>query len=691
MPSKRAIAVLFVAVALRASIASAFQLAGAGTGSVAGVVRDATALPVPDVTVTVSGRPLITPRTTTTLPDGGYRFADLPPGDYVFTFALPGFASLERHIHVGLAFNLTLDVTLTIAPQSEQVAVSAALDRHSAAVSQTFDSRELATLPGSRSVGGLFALTQALALQQAEVGGGTGIISGGYGAYGRSNSPRHTLEGIVVTGLFGAGFSPDYGSLLEASVLTAAFGAEWPTAGIHTDLVTKSGSNQYRGTIYVASEDHRFQSSNVDADQILRGASAGGGLGPGQANQSWGDLDFNADVGGFVRKNQLWWYSSVRRQDVAARLVNFPAEPFVTRLTNYSGKATYRASPHHTLVLYGQRGLNEQPTRLDPFAPAGSDLSATTAINETIDSTVNQHNTALVWKGEWNAIVRDSLMFEIRVGQFAGRQDWTPQSTAPRFEDIETLVVSGGNRDWHLSSRRDQLSGELSYFAGGRTGTHNFRFGGEAIRYLSRETWVSGYPGNVLQVLRSGRPSSVFLFDTPSTSESGVWTYSAFASDAWQMKNRFTLTLGLRFDRYQLFLPAQAHTGRRSEAQQFPAVSDLADWNSVTPRIGAVFDVQGDGKTLAKLSFGRYRVAPNATLGFNANPNSNQWWTQYEWTDPNHSGVFEPGEEGRLQRRRGGVAVESMDPALKLPVVDEAGAWIERALPDSFALRAGVI
>ena len=66
-------------------------------------------------------------------------------------------------------------------------------------------------------MGGLFALTHALVLPVAEVGGGTGIISGGYSAYGRNNSPRHTIEGIVVTGLFGAGFTPDYGSLEEVS------------------------------------------------------------------------------------------------------------------------------------------------------------------------------------------------------------------------------------------------------------------------------------------------------------------------------------------------------------------------------------------------------------------------------------------------------------------------------------------
>jgi hypothetical protein len=691
MLSRRVIAALVVIAAAFTTNASASQLAGVGTGSVTGVVRDASGLRVPEVGITISGLPLMTPRKMTTRADGEYRFASLPPGDYVLTFVCPGFESIERQAHVSLAFALTIDVALSVAPQSEEIAVYGSLDRHSAAVSQSFDPSQLASLPGSRSMGGLFAVTHAVALSTAEVGGGTGIISGGYAAYGRNNSPRHTVEGIVVTGLFGAGFTPDYGSLEEVSVLTAAHGAEWPTAGIHTDFVTKSGSNRYRGTIYGAAEHRQLQSSNVDADQVRRGASAGGGLRPGQVNQLWRNGDVNADVGGFVRKDRLWWYSSIRFQEVAARLVNFPVAPYVTELTNYSGKSTFRLSSRQTLVLYGQRGLNHQPNRLDPFAPAGSDLSAVTAINETSESTVDQRNAAWLWKGEWNGSVRDWTVFELRAGQFGWDQDWTPRSTAPRFEDLETLVVVGGNRDWESTARRNQLTGTVGYFTQNRTGRHSLRFGGEALRFLVQETWLSGYPGNVLHVLRSGRPSSVFLFDTPSSSQAGVWTWSAYASDAWQPNNRLTLTMGVRYDRYRLFLPPQEHPAGAPNARQFAAVRSLADWIALTPRLAAVFDVKGDAKTLLKVSFGRYRVAPNASLGFNSNPNSNQWWSQYDWADLNQNGVWEPGEEARRQRRRGGDAIESLNPGVKLPLLDEAGAWIERSLPGGVALRTGGI
>jgi hypothetical protein len=102
MPSRRVIAALVVFAAACGPAASASQLAGVGTGSIVGVVRDAAGLQVPGVGVTISGPALMTPRKMTTRADGEYRFASLPPGDYVVAFVFPGFESLERQAHVSL-------------------------------------------------------------------------------------------------------------------------------------------------------------------------------------------------------------------------------------------------------------------------------------------------------------------------------------------------------------------------------------------------------------------------------------------------------------------------------------------------------------------------------------------------------------------------------------------------------------
>jgi hypothetical protein len=693
MRVRRAQVLLVIAVLVGASApAWAGQIVDPSTGSIVGIVRDATGAVVPDVDITVSSAALLTSRQTSTDATGAYRILRLPPGDYTLSFARQGFAESRRIIRIGLGFTADLDVTLTLAAQRADVVViggSGVLDRRSAAVTDAFDSKQLDALPSSRSMAAVIGLAHGLFMPSMEVGAGLGLQAGSFSAYGRNSSPRHTIEGIVVTGLFGAGFTPDYGALEEMAILTAAHGAEWPTAGIHTQLVTKSGGNRYAGSIYSAYENRHWQSSNVDANQIGRFAPAGGGLSARQANQVWSYRDVNADAGGFVVRDRLWWYSSIRDQEIGTRLINFPVEPHRTELTNVSGKVTARVTPRHTLVAYGQRGINAQPYQLDPFGPPGGALSETSAINETIESTARQRNVSWLWKGEWDAVVNGSLLFDVRAGQFANELDLEPRSTNPRFEDIGTKIVSGGNRDTHTSTRRNQLFGSMSYFTDGRAGSHHLKTGGEAIRFHVRESWLSAAPGNVLHVLQGGNPLSVLLFQTPSSSEAGVWTYSAYASDSWRLQNRLTLMLGLRFDRYRVFLPAQEHL---PSGQQFDAVPNLIDWNTLVPRIAAAYDVNGRGTTLAKFSYARYRGAPNAATGFNSNPNAPVWWTQHAWSDSNRSGQWEPGEESLpVPPRRGGVAVEAIDPKMQLPVLDEAGAWVERELPGRVGVRSGVV
>src|SRR4029453_4521994 len=92
---------------------------------------------------------------------------------------------------------------------------------------------------------------------------------------------------------------------------------------------------------------------------------------------------------------------------------------------------------------------------------------------------------------------------------------------------------------------------------------HSFRGGGELFRQMETETWRKSYPGDVLHVLSNGASSEVYLFQTPSGSANGLWTYSGYASDSWDVRRRLTLNLGLRFDRYRVFLPEQTHPAGR--------------------------------------------------------------------------------------------------------------------------------
>jgi hypothetical protein len=641
---------------------------------------------LPGVTVSLSSDALIRSRTSETNERGLYRFAALPPGRYTLVFGLPGFKTARREqIYVSIGFTATMNVELDIATPTEQVIVerrSPVIDRQATAIAATFDANTLADLPSARSMWSLQAQTPGVYVPRFDFGAGVAGLGGPVSAYGTVGFNRPMVEGIMVTGINPTGFTLNYGSFEEVSVGTAAHGPEWHAPGVQMQFISKSGGNQYHGSLYLDTAHKNSQSFNID-DRQMR-----------DFNRLSSYYDLNADVGGYIRRDTAWWYVSVREQDIAARELNFPVKPLRTSMTNVSGKSTYQLRPSSSLIAFGQTGRNHQPNRLDPFGPSGSGVAAATAINVSEESTSEQVALGWIWKGEWNAAINDRLYFESRVGQFGANRPERPNGTAPRFEDVGNLIVIGGNRDWQQNYRRDQVFGSLSYFKNGWGGQHHLKSGGEIFQTRATEIWRHAYPGDVLHVLRDGRPTEVYLFETPSRSENGLWTYSAYLSDSWRMNNRVTVNLGARFDRYRVFLPEQAHpVGRFNPASQtFAAVHNVIDWNVLTPRLSAALDLAGDGRTIAKLSYGQYRLGPGNEIGSNANPNANQWWRRYAWSDPNGSGVWEPGEElGTPAETRGGSTSESLDPTLELPVLNEVTAWLERELFGAIGLRTGVV
>ena len=550
------------------------------------------------------------------------------------------------------------------------------------------DEETLADLPGARSAGAILAATPAVQLTRFDVAGNTAFGMGAFSAYGISGFNRPTLEGISVTGLNGLGFSLDYGLFEEVSVGLGAYGPEMMLPGVHMQVITKSGGNHYRGSVYAGFEDERWQARNIDAGQIARGAASAAGFPPSEANRLDAYHDLNGDIGGFVRKDRLWWYVSGRDQGVAARRVTFPAAPIETRAGSVTGKGTFRASDSSNFIVFGQRGVTRQPIRLDAF------LRPDTAINESEASTTDQLSKGVVWKAEWNAAVTRNLFIDARVGQFAASRAERPNGDAPRYEDVVELTVRGGNRDWQHDYQRDQINGSLSYFSDTRYGRHHVKAGGEIQRLLEAESWKRSYPGDVLHVLSSGVPDQVYLFQTPSRSTSGYWSYAAFLNDSWQMNGRLTLNLGLRFDGIRVFLPDQRHPVGRFNAteQSFAAIGNLIDWNAAAPRIGASYDLTGDGRTVVKSSYGLYWLPTGTDLGFNVNPNARSWWERFKWSDANRNDVWEPGEQSVVPLdRRGGTSLEVLDPELKLAYVQELTTRLEHELSGSTKVSTGVI
>jgi len=685
------------------SVAGAFgQTVSTTTGAINGKITDTSGAVMPGVTVSITSPSMQGTRSDVTGGDGIYRFSAIPPGDYTVRYELAGFETVIREgLRVGLGFTATVNIELRVARLTESVTVSGqspVVDVATTKTSTNFDAQQLASLPNARDFWAILAAAPAIQMQRIDVGGSAAGTQTGYSTYDtKSDQHRPMVEGIVNTeGTNAAGFYYDYGSVEEVSVTTGANTPDMPWAGVMTQFIAKSGGNSYHGKIYADYEKEKIQSRNIDAAQIALGVKGGGGLEATDLNRLHSYHDFNGDVGGYMKKDKLWWYSSLRDQDAQSLLPNFPVKPFETHLQNITGKGTYAVTPNNKLVAFAQWGKKEQPNRLDTHL-----IGATTAIHNSADSTWNQSYWAHTYKVGWDDVVNDKMFFEVHGGQFHYLWPNYRYTTAPAYADLSTNVVSGGNRDgWFRDITRNQILGSLSYFKDGWGGNHNFKFGGEFFneRYddLRGQGGLGHLPGDVLMVLNRGVPSEVILFQTPSASLNGLATSGLYASDVWRIGSRLTLTAGLVFDRYRSYLPAQ--TGPPVSAFNptqitFDAVDNLITWNLTAPRIGMTYDLGGNGKTVLKANYASYWWNPGTTaIDSLVNPNSPEWFKRYAWNDANRDLLFQPGEQGQFPTSSaGGVGSTKLDENLQDQRTREVATWFERELFTNFGVHAGFV
>jgi len=694
---------VLVLVLVLGSVAAALgQTVSTTTGAINGKITDASGAVMPGVTVTITSPSMQGTRTDTTGADGIYRFSAIPPGDYTVRYELSGFETqIHEGLRVGLGFTATVNVELRVARLSESVTVSGqspVVDVATTKTSTNFDAQQLASLPNARDFWSILAAAPAIQMQRIDVGGSAAGTQTGYSTYDtKSDQHRPMVEGIVNTeGTNAAGFYYDYGSMEEVSVTTGANTPDMPWAGVMSQFIAKSGGNSYHGKLYADYENENIQSRNIDDAQIALGVKGGGGLGPTDLNRLHSYHDLNGDVGGYVKKDKLWWYGSLRDQDAQSLLPNFPVQPFETHLQNITGKATYAINSNNKLVGFAQWGKKQQPNRLDTFL-----INATAAVHNSADSTWNQSYWAHTYKVGWDDVVNDKMFFEVHGGQFHYLWPNTRYTQAPAYEDLSTNIVSGGNQDgWFRDITRNQVLGSLSYFKDGWGGNHNFKVGGEFFneRYddLRGQAGLGQVPNDVLMVLNNGTPSEVLLFQTPSASLNGLRTVGLYGSDVWRVGSRLTFTLGVVFDRYQSYLPEQVGppVGPFNPTQvNFPAVDNLITWNLTAPRLGLTYDLTGNGKTVLKANYASYWWNPGTTsIDSNVNPNAPDWYRRYRWTDSNNDKVWQPGEQGATPTSSfGGTASTQLDPNLQDQRTREFATFVERELLPNFGVHAGFV
>ena len=687
---------------------SAFAQGGgaSSTGTIQGRVTDAQGAVLPGVTVTATSPSALGAQTAVTSETGNYRFPALPPGTYELSFELSGFNGLKRSgVSISLGFTATVNVELALATLQETVTVSGAspvIDTSSTRVQQNFKMEQLQSIPNGRDMWALLAVTPAVQMTRIDVGGNRAGTQTGYAAYGQTGQVRVLIEGINTTeGTSGAGFYFAYASLEEAFLGTSGQSAEMPNPGVQSQFIARSGSNQFQAEYHLDWYNNALQGSNLPASYSVPTAFNNSPI-RAHSNEIDRYYDHDINAGGPIKKDKIWYFGTYREQFNAVQQPLFAFDKtFDTKLWNAVGKTTYQVNQKNKLIGYYQWGQKIQPNRTQ------GGVTVTTI--KTEGDTNRQDSGSWVYKGEWNSTVSDKLYLEARYGDFGYSFPLITNNPNANyfFYDINSYA-EGAHQVQQLDRDRKQYNLASTYFVDTAKGSHTFKMGAELLKEQSWEGYEHRRGGTSdIEVRYSNGVSNSVLFGIPTatctlgslaahdclTSRAALDQIGLFVTDTWAM-GRLTINPGVRMDRYRGWLPEQTSiagkTGPVTVQQVKYDDTTLYTWTQFAPRIGMVFDLTGNGKTVIKANYGLYWHNPGAGTGAGANPNISEKYAQYGWNDINGDKRWQPGEETTLSTAQLAGAVK-LDPALSDPYTHEVSAWLEHQMTDTLGARVGFV
>ncbi|HEY2431103.1 MAG TPA: carboxypeptidase regulatory-like domain-containing protein [Vicinamibacterales bacterium] len=292
-------------------------------GSIFGKVTDPSGGVLPGVTVTIAGTGLQQPLVGVTSENGTYQFASVPIGTYSVTFELASFKkSVRDKVVISTGFNAQIDQRLEIGQMSEEVTISAVspvVDTKKSSTSQTFTSEVLEKIPTARDPWQVINMTPGV---QAglNVGGSSSGQQVSLASRGTQSNVQWNLEGGSITDL-SSNSSPSYfnfDSFSEIQVTNGGGDVTVQSSGLSINLVTKSGSNVFKGSGVATYENDATQGNNVTEDLFNTGQN--GFL---SGNPIHSISNYSAEFGGPIMKNRLWFWGAADKQDINVGIVNF--------------------------------------------------------------------------------------------------------------------------------------------------------------------------------------------------------------------------------------------------------------------------------------------------------------------------------------------------------------------------------
>jgi hypothetical protein len=674
-----------MALVLGASAAGWAQ--GVQTGTLTGTVRDQGDLVLPGVTVTVTSPALQGVRTVVTDENGVYTIPGLPPGDYTVRFELSGMSTAETTHTVGLGQPARVDATMKLQTVTELVQVTAETPNILSTVQggANYRTEELNKLATGRTIAGIAELAPGLTDNTPNAGQVT--IGGGF-AYDN----QMLVDGVdVADNLFGSAnnlFIED--AIQEVQVLTGGISAEYGRfGGGVVNAITKSGGNDFSGTGRI-----NFYSPSWTKETPFEVSS-------NTVRQEDVQQNYEGTFGGPLVRDRLWFFTAGRWQE-ASTPAPLPetAIPFSTVIENKRGELKFTGTVATNHTLQGSY-LNNVTNQLQTALPGLS-------IDE--QTVVDRQTPNNLWVVAYRGVVGSNLFANLQWSRrkFGFRNAGGTETALLRSPFRTRGVASGvpGDRFYNApyfdandpeNRNNRQVAGSLNWFLTTQgLGSHDLKVGYEnftTTRTGGNSQTATGFVFRSDYLISGGRPQldsqgRVIPIFVPGVSRLENWlptrgaqidivTNSFYVHDRWTAGPRWTFDVGTRF-----------------EMVNGDATGDITtvDTRTIVPRLGASYDVTGEGKWIVQATYAHYAGKYSETQFADNTDVGNPSLVVYQYSGPAGQGVdFAPGVDraNYTQVIGGGFPTANifLDEDLHSPVTKEFTASLGTPIGDRGAAK----
>ena len=655
-------------------------------GKVTGAVTSEDGLLLPGAKVEISGPALLGgSRSTTTSESGFYVLLSLPVGRYRVAVSREAFKTVVREdVDVSAAAVVTVDVTLPVGTVEETVTVTAEVGSSVDAKTSTIDSKIgrdlLDKLPTSRdafydlslTAPGMFDSSASQSMPSPT-------------AYGSAtNENVFLINGVDATNpraaSFGSLVNVNYDAVEEVRIVALGSKAEYGSySGAAIDVLTKSGSNQFHGSLAFYSllgtpaSNQPSPGADLGADWLYLGE---GEQLSGETDQDW---EANGTLGGPIVQDRLWFFGALQysRSTTLPPLWSLENESWgryadakisAVPFTNHRAWLSYHYEDNDatgsswgsepewdTTMTYGTAAVNHTVSAQWQWFPSGT-------------TTISAKHLGF-WTNDKPHIPDDHPDNPGYINWWK----WAEYGIGGAFPYVEAQ-----------RSSRQTVQADVSHFAEEFLGQHDIKFG---VQYTKgRGNWQGGYFQNYVnflypyrwtqdvQYMQSGYGDTGLLFynqrDTlnPFLTVRTADSLGLFLDDQWTPTRRLTVNIGLRFDRMTTrYGTGQVYDFVTSPDQindPPPVIRDregsdnVFDFKTFSPRIGLSYMLTRDGKTVARASYGRYYMPLNVEFLRRFGPDmpiTDRLWQLYEvgpWSavDTNGDGTIDTVETRNAAR-----------------------------------------